>query len=75
VNKQRGVTDDVRQLAHIGPVIELANLRVALIALWSFRPLSMAPVRTLEVAPPAVGFVGVGVIADWVPRCRCGAEP
>jgi len=41
----------------------------------SERRLARAPLRRLEVAPPAVGFSGLRFIADCVPRCRSGAEP
>ncbi len=41
----------------------------------SLRPLALAPARTPEVAPPAVGFSLLRLIADGVPRCRSGAEP
>ncbi len=42
---------------------------------WSLRPLALAPARTSEVAPPAVGFPVCRFIADRSPRCRSGAEP
>jgi hypothetical protein len=46
-----------------------------LICWQSLRPLALAPARTLELAPPAVGFCGFRFIADRAPRCRSGAEP
>ena len=63
--------------------LELARLLARLEALdtppvytmFVRRPLALAPARTLEVAPPAVGFLVFRLIADQAPRCRSGAEP